>query len=359
MSRHSTPTYGLGKLTLRDRDVGMPVTTRARSGQTRDLQISQATSSRPSAGPPSMQPAARPGSSRATPSSSRLPPNRRQVASAPGGDSSDDDSDGSDGTGGGGQEAAGRDNDRLATIYQMMCPFNEDGLSPPGFAASNNRPDLAPGTQLAHRVVGALYALLRDDDGLNTLRTWIQVPGPQWSTQLATNMYRRFQTITDGLRRNAAGQGGQDVVRTIDALRGLYVNIDDIRIRYFGNGMDAVHQRSFMTLLVRIMEYIVQNNEDLYRGTNRPAYAGEGNRNERRLFSCFLADESQPGEFLRVLRNSNGHLAHEIERLRSIRTVVLGYAENGVEGGVEQARLARLAGAFTQLVQISGVAGHV
>ncbi|KAK0949191.1 hypothetical protein LTR91_026653, partial [Friedmanniomyces endolithicus] len=93
------------------------------------------------------------------------------------------------------------------------------------------------------------------------------------------------------------------------------------------------------------------NNEDLYRGTNRPAYAGEGNRNERRLFSCFIADESQLGEFLSVLRNSNGHLAHEIERLRSIRTVVQGCAENGVEGGVEQARLARLAGAFTQLVQ--------
>ncbi|TKA65511.1 hypothetical protein B0A55_10134 [Friedmanniomyces simplex] len=338
----------------------MPVSTRARSDQIRNQRASQAASSR-SAGPSGMQPAARPGSSRATASSSRVQPGRQQAgeqraANAPGGDSSDDDSDGSDDDDDEGQETAGQDDamqatNRRAAIYQIVSPFNEDGLSPQRFATSNTQADLTTGTQLAQRLVGILHGLVRDDDDLNLLRMWIQVPGTLWSAQLAINMFRRFRTITEELQRNANGSGGQDVVRTIDALRALFANIDDIRIRYFGIGMDTVHKESFMTLLVMIIDYIVQHNEDLYRGTNRPAFAGEGNRNERRLFSCFLADESRPGEYLMVLRNSAGDLTHEVPRLRAIRTLVQGYASNGIAGGAEQARLVRLAGAFEQLVQ--------
>ncbi|KAK3623137.1 hypothetical protein LTR56_010562 [Elasticomyces elasticus] len=366
MSRHSTPTSGLGRLTLRDREANMPVTTRAKSGQVKKADVSRPVSSTSSKRPSGMQSgrqrAPQTGSSRAVASSSRAPSSRqqasRQTAEVPSGDdSSGDDSDSSDAdveeAGETAEQAAtAQGNRRRAIIYLALAPSNDDGLSPSAFAASMDQAGLMPNTQMAHRVVRALFQLVRSDEDLAILQACIPVPGPIWSQQLALNMYRRFQAIAQGLEQNALGGVGQDVVRTIDALRSMFHNIDDIRSRYFG-GLDVGTRDRLMTTLITIMNYIVSNNGDLYTNVNRPAYAGEGSRNERRLFSCFMSPESGPQQFITVLRKCSEHLTHERVRIRAIRTLFQEYAANGIEGGVPRADLELMAnhlGAILQLI---------
>ncbi|KAK4888366.1 hypothetical protein LTR27_012734 [Elasticomyces elasticus] len=365
MSRHSTPTSGLGRLTLRDREANMPVTTRAKSGQVKKAEVSRPASSTPSKRPSDMQSgrqrAPQAGSSRAVASSSRAPSNRqqasRQTAEVPSDDSSGDDSDSSDAdveeAGETAEQAAiAQGNRRRAIIYLALAPSNDDGLSPSAFAASMDQAGLMPNTQMAHRVVRALFQLVRSDEDLAILQACIPVPGPIWSQQLALNMYRRFQAIAQGLEQNALGGAGQDVVHTIDALRSMFQNIDDIRSRYF-NGLDVGTRDRLMTTLITIMNYIVSNNGDLYTNVNRPAYAGEGSRNERRLFSCFMSPESGPQQFITVLRKCSDDLTHERVRIRAIRTLFQEYAANGIEGGVPRADLELMAnhlGAILQLI---------
>ncbi|KAK5729863.1 hypothetical protein LTR17_011624 [Elasticomyces elasticus] len=366
MSRHRTPTSGLGRLQLRDREANMPVTTRAKSGQVKNAEVSRPASSTPSKRPSGMQSgrqhAPQAASSRAVANSSRAPSNRqqasRQTAEVLSDDSSDDDSDSSDADVEEAEETAeqaaiAQGNRRRAIIWLALAPSNDDGLSPQAFARSMDQAGLMPNTQMAHRVVSALFKLVRNDEDLAILQACIPVPGPIWSQQLASNMYRRFQAIAQGLEQNALGGAGQDVVRTIDVLRSMFQNIDDIRSRYF-TGLDLATRDRLMTTLVTIMGYIVNNNVDLYTNVNRPAYAGEGSRNERRLFSCFMSPQSGPQQFITVLRNCSDHLAHERLRIRAIRTLFQGYAANGIEGGATQGDLELMANHLGLTLQLIG-----
>ncbi|KAK3115831.1 hypothetical protein LTR53_004450 [Teratosphaeriaceae sp. CCFEE 6253] len=325
----------------------MPVTTR--SGRARDQRAGLLPPSSTSGMQSGRQQASRAGPSRVVAGPSRT--GRQQAATAfpaassPPGDSSDDDSDEADPDEDQAQDTTGQPanaqnviRQRQARIYEALSAFNEDGLSPRGFAATIQT-NLTPATQLARYLAGALTRLVRDDNDLATLQAFIRVPGPQWSAQLAQNLNRRRLAIMQGLQDSAAGTGGQDVVRTIEAFREIFNTIDDTRRDYFEHGMDVVYRRQLASLLVTTLGYIVANNEDIYLATNRPAYAGEATRNERRLFSCFMAEQSQPAEFLNVLGRAGPYLAHEGGRIRAIHARVQQYIDGGLAGGVDHLRL--------------------
>ena len=283
-------------------------------------------------------------SSRATAGASRTGSGRQSAAqqaaaSSPPDESSSDDSDsdsddnepeGAVGQAQGQQPSAQGIDDVKRGIYAAFAAFNEDGLSPRTFT-STSQPHWSRQTQFARMMAGGFSRLVRADTDLATLQGWIRVPGPEWSAQLAGNLNRRLRAITEGLELNRRGGGGQDVIRTVDAFYGLFVTVDEIRAEHF-TGMVPASRDYFVALLVTILEIIINRNEDLYTNINRPAYAGEATRNERRLFACWLAVQSQPAGFLSLLARCAGHLQQSGPRLRTLCRTVQGYQANGIVG---------------------------
>jgi len=329
----------------------MPVTTRARSAQVKKPQSTQA-----SAGATRMRPgqyqASQSSSSRATagPSNtSRQSVAQQAPANSPPGDSSEEESDDSDedddddapqGPAGQGQRQQGNPQPlNLPTpIYAALSAFNEDGLSPRAFAMGQQA-NFSQRTQFLRTLAAGLTSLVPNGTDVATVQTAIRVPSPQWAAQLAESLNRRFQQIHLGLQANSAGQaGGQDVVQTVNAMRGLFFAINDIRVDYFPT-MDAVNKGNFVTLLVTMLSYIIEHNADLYRGIDRPAYAGEANRNERRLFSCWFAEESQPIQFLTILGSCQADLRGQGARLRTLHGLVQQYIVSGVLSVADLTRL--------------------
>ncbi|KYG44491.1 hypothetical protein M433DRAFT_5404 [Acidomyces richmondensis BFW] len=280
MSRYSTPTSDFGDLGLggsSSRD--MPVQTRAmsrREGQI--VTASQAASSR-------VQTEPGPSRRRAPQSGLKTKPSDTM--------SGDDDSDGSNDSP---DDSSDEEQNQPAQLHEILSIY-DPGLATPGELTSENGPD--PNKSRATLfLIETLKHWIRTDHDLETLNRAIEVPGPFWSGCLAANMRRRFELIAYRLeqdRRNV--QPGQGVVQTVAKIVNLASAIDIVRDSYQARMAEA-SQAPFVALLVDMLRFLIERNEDLYAGTTRPIFAGDDFQSERRLFASFIAPRGQAILFL-------------------------------------------------------------
>ena len=99
---------------------------------------------------------------------------------------------------------------------------------------------------------------------------------PFWARQLYTNMLRRRTSIYEQLNANTNNAAqGEGIVRTIDQLRALFQAVDTIREDHF-QSMNVADQRSFVELLLHVLENGLLNDADLYVHTAHAVYVGQG-----------------------------------------------------------------------------------
>jgi len=137
-------------------------------------------------------------------------------------------------------------------------------------------------------------------------------------------MRRRFELIAYRLeqdRRNV--QPGQGVVQTVAKIVNLASAIDAVRDSYQARMVEA-SQAPFVALLVDMLRFLVERNEDLYAGTTRPIFAGDDFQSERRLFASFIAPRGQAILFLGYVgRWGRAALRAQAQRLAEIYALML------------------------------------
>lgn len=170
----------------------------------------------------------------------------------------------------------------------------------------------------ARRLAETIAGLVQDNDDLNSLRRAVPIPSRFWSEQLASNMSNRFQKIRAELfHEETAG-----VVATIDKLRSLFEAIETVRLAYFPTMADE-QKKLFLSVLVSGMDLLIHNDNNLYAGRVRAAFAGEGFQSESVLRSSFLSERGRPLAFIESLSKYGPLLMHESPRLDSQYSVIL------------------------------------
>lgn len=153
-------------------------------------------------------------------------------------------------------------------------------------------------------------------------------PRAHCASRLVTNVIARDAAILRNLHANLDNQtSGRDVSYSITDWRHLSGAVESVLSDYW-HDLTTDHRRSLASLLVSILDRIVQCDRDLYAGRSRTIYAGEGSGGN--LFRSFLTSRAQPIEFLGPLaRLDAALLAGQSGRLQEL---MHRYRANGADG---------------------------